>query len=200
MSKIAASDHPVHELIAQRWSPYDFSNRPVSDEDLRGLFEAARWAASSYNEQPWTYIVATQKDPEAFAKVLACLVEPNQAWAQAAPVLVLCCTSGKFSRNGKPNGCALHDLGLAAGNICLEATARGLSIHQMAGILPAKAVATFGVPEGVQVATAMAIGYATEPQKLSENFKQTDTEPRQRKPLSEFVFSGRWGDSSSLVK
>src|SRR5213080_1322606 len=106
MSKRAATDHPVHELIAQRWSPYAFADRPVSREDLLSLFEAARWAPSSYNEQPWTYILATKEDPEGYAKVLSCLVEGNQAWAKNAPVLALACTSLNFARDGRPNAAA----------------------------------------------------------------------------------------------
>lgn len=119
MSKRASADHPVHELIAARWSPYGFSNRTVSEADLRSLFEAARWAASSYNEQPWSYIVATRSDEAEFQKMLACLVEPNQEWARAVPVLALGVMKRAFERNGKPNGVALHDLGLASANLTL---------------------------------------------------------------------------------
>src|SRR3954463_9863012 len=132
--KQATSDHPVHELIARRWSPYAFADRAVSDAVLRSLFEAARWAASSYNEQPWSYIVATKADPEAFERLLSCLVEGNQAWARAAPVLALGCTSLHFTRNGKPNAAAVHDLGLASASLTLEATVRSLFVHQMIGI------------------------------------------------------------------
>lgn len=195
MSKRAVTDYPVHELIAQRWSPYGFDERPVSQEDIRSLLEAARWAASSYNEQPWSYILATRDEAEQFARVLSCLVEPNQAWAKAAPVLLLCCTSVNFSRNGKPNAAAIHDLGLAAGNLCLEATARGIAVHQMIGILPDKARDVFTIPEGVQVVTAMAIGYAADPGGLPHEVKDRDTTPRQRKPLGAFVFKGKWGES-----
>src|SRR5262245_6608882 len=108
--KLANPDHPIHELIARRWSPYAFADRTVSADDLRSLFEATRWAASSYNEQPWNYLVATRDDPPEFAKLLSCLVEPNQAWAKAAPVLALGCTSLHFTRNGQPNPAAVHDL------------------------------------------------------------------------------------------
>src|SRR5947207_1756329 len=94
--KQAAAGHPIHELIAQRWSPYGFADRPVSKQDLCSLFEAARWAPSSYNEQPWSYLVATKDNPEEYAKVLSCLVEGNQAWAKAVPVLALGCTSLNF--------------------------------------------------------------------------------------------------------
>src|SRR5215470_12451542 len=102
MTMRATTDHPVNELIATRWSPYAFADRPVSKADLLSLFEAARWAASSYNEQPWTYIVATKDNPEEFAKLLSCLVDGNQAWAKMAPVLALGCTALNFTRNSQP--------------------------------------------------------------------------------------------------
>ena len=102
MVKRASNAHPIHELIANRWSPYAFDSRPVSKADARSLFEAARWAASSYNEQPWRYLVATQDEPEEFAKLLSCLVEPNQVWAKAAPLLAVSVASLNFQLNGKP--------------------------------------------------------------------------------------------------
>src|SRR3954465_4942926 len=110
--KTANPDHPILDVLKKRWSPYIFSDKSVSATDLQSLFEAARWAASSYNEQPWSYIVATKDDAEGFARVLSCLVEGNQVWAKAAPVLALGCTSLNFVRNGKPNAAAVHDLGL----------------------------------------------------------------------------------------
>lgn len=200
MAKTANTDHPVHALIAGRWSPYGFADRPVSDEDLRSILEAARWAASSYNEQPWSYVVATKGEPEEFQRLLSCLVEANQQWAQAAPVLILACTRMTFTRNGKPNAAAAHDLGLAAGNLSLEATARGLSVHQMIGIVPERARATYQIPDDVQPLTALAIGYAADPGQLPEKLRQRDLAPRQRKPLAEFVYGGTWGAPSRLVQ
>src|SRR5947207_6688914 len=117
MSKQATPDHPVHELIARRWSPYAFADRPVSLDDLRSLFEAARWAASSFNEQPWSYVVATKDDPDEFARLLSCLVEGNQVWAKNAPALALGCVTLNFTRNNQPNAAAQHDLGLASANL-----------------------------------------------------------------------------------
>src|SRR3954471_20634613 len=115
--KDAKPDHPIHELLAKRWSPYAFADRPVPEDDLRSLFEAARWAASSYNEQPWSYVVATKSNPAELERLLSCLVEGNQAWARAAPVLALGCTSLHFTLNGKPNAAAAHDLGLASAGL-----------------------------------------------------------------------------------
>jgi nitroreductase len=196
--KQATPDHPIHDLIAERWSPYAFADRAVSDDDLRSLFEAARWAASSYNEQPWSYLVATNADPAEFQRLLSCLVEGNQVWAKAAPVLALGCTSLNFVRNGKPNAAAVHDLGLASANLCLEATARGLFVHQMIGILPDKAREVYAIPEGVQPLTGLAIGYAADAGTLPENLQGRDLAPRTRKRLAEFVFSGKWGTAGKL--
>jgi len=200
MTKRVTTDHPVLDLIAERWSPYAFADRQVSADDLRSLFEAARWAPSSYNEQPWSYIVATKADPEAFALLLSCLVEGNQAWAKAAPVLALGCTSLNFQRDGRPNAAAVHDLGLGSGNLVLEATARGLAVHQMIGILPDRAREVYQVPQGVQPLTGLAIGYAGDPAALPEHLRARDAARRPRKPAAAFVFSGKWGMAAEVVK
>jgi nitroreductase len=197
--KRASTDYPIHELLAERWSPYAFQDRPVSEADLRSLFEAARWAASSYNEQPWSYLVATKENPEHFQQLLSCLVEANQIWAKDAPVLALGIASLRFTRNNQDNQAAIHDLGLATGNLVVEATARGICVHQMIGILPDKARDLFNIPEGFEAWTGMAIGYQGDPMTLPDALKQRDLVPRQRKPLVQFVFSGKWGNPSSLV-
>ncbi len=199
MEKTAVTDHPIHALIASRWSPYAFSGREVSDQDLGALFEAARWAPSSYNEQPWSYMVATRKDSEDFERLLSCLVEPNQAWAKHAPVLALGVARERFTRNDKPNAAAVHDLGLAAGALLVEATARGLAVHQMIGILPDRARELYGIPDHSRAVTGLAIGYAGSSNALPEGLRERELAPRTRKPLSEFVFGERWGDAASLV-
>jgi nitroreductase len=197
--KRAKPDHPIHELLAARWSPYAFADRPVAEADLRSLFEAARWAASSYNEQPWSYIVATRDDRQQYERVLSCLVEGNQAWAKNVPVLALGVVTHKFKLNNKDNKAAVHDLGLAAGNLTFEATVRGLVVHQMIGILPDKARETFQIPEGSEAWTGLAIGYAGDAQTLPDKLKERDLAPRQRKPLAEFVFGAKWGEPAAVV-
>ncbi|WP_165251355.1 nitroreductase family protein [Paludisphaera soli] len=192
-------DRPIHDLHARRWSPYAFDDRPVAEDDLRSLFEAARWTASSYNEQPWAYIVATKADPEAFAKMLACLVEANQAWAGAAPVLTIGCVRKTFRKDGKPNAAAEHDLGAASFALTLEAVSRGLYVHQMIGILPDKVRETFGVPDDVAPLTALAIGHLGDPSTLPENLRTRDVTPKPRRPLAEFVFGDAWGHASPLI-
>ena len=193
--KPADTNYPINHILAARWSPYAFADRPVSQADLRSLFEAARWAPSSYNEQPWSYIVASKENKEEFARLLSCLVEGNQVWAKAAPVLALGCTSLNFTRNGKPNAAAHHDLGLASGNLVVEATSRGLLVHQMIGILPDRARELYQVPQGVQPLTGLAIGYEGDINSLPENIRERDKARRGRKPQAEFVFGGKWGSA-----
>ncbi len=197
--KKASTDYPIQGFLSERWSPYAFSSRAVSKADLCSLFEAARWAPSSYNEQPWSYIVATKDDAAQFEAVLACLNEANQAWAKAAPVLALGIVNLKFTRNGKENRAAVHDLGLAAGNLLAEATVRGISVHQMIGILPDKARDVFSIPEDAQAWTAIAIGYKASTVTLPDAIKERDLAPRQRKPLPQFVFSGKWRNPAPFV-
>ncbi len=192
MSKHARTDHPIHDLLAQRWSPYAFDGRSVTPDDARAIFEAARWAASSYNEQPWRFIVALRDDGEGFNQVLSCLVEANRQWAQHAGLLALTAIRTTFARNNKPNRVALHDLGLAAANLTLEATARGLHVHQMAGIEPDRAREVFSVPDGFEIATAIAVGYRTPAEQLQGELRDRETAPRTRRSLPEFVFGGQW--------
>src|SRR5215831_6572542 len=194
LAKQASPDHSIQDLISKRWSPYAFSDRAVSEDDLRSLFEAARWAASSYNEQPWSYIVATRENSEEFERLLSCLVEGNQQWAASAPVLVLGIASLNFSRNGKPNRAAIHDLGQASANLTLEATARGLYVHQMIGILPDKARELYAIPDAYEPMTAIAIGYLGDPGGFPQELQERDANRRPRKPLEEFVFRQRWGN------
>lgn len=196
--KLASPGYPIHTLLAGRWSPYAFADRPVPETALCSLFEATRWAASSCNEQPWRYLVATPDEPEQFARLLSCLTEGNQAWAKAAPILALGVVSLRFASNARSNRTAVHDLGLAAGNPPAEATARGLCVHQMIGIVPDKAREICGTPDGYEAWTGLATGYRGEPAGRPVQLRERDLAPRQRRPLREFVFSGKWGQPSSL--
>src|SRR5688572_11169626 len=157
--KYAQPDRPILPVMAERWSPYAYDPRPVEREKLLTCLEALRWAASSYNEQPWTYILAERGDTAAFAQALDCLVEGNQAWAKNAGVIMLSIVSRLFKKNSKPNKAAEHDMGLAAGNFVLQATALGLQAHQMIGIEPAKVRAAYKIPENHDPLTAIALGY-----------------------------------------
>jgi nitroreductase len=199
MHKPAPSDFPVHQLIIDRWSPRAFSERPVPPDVLRSLFEAARWAPSSSNEQPWAYIVGTREDHENFAKMLSVLIEFNAAWAKNAPVLALAVAELNFAKNNAPNRNAQYDTGAATALLSVEATARGLAVHQMAGFDPAKAREVFAIPAGWEAIAAIAIGYPGDPNSLPQHLKDRELAPRTRKPLSEFVMAGHWGHTASFV-
>ncbi len=199
MEKLAPTDFPIHDLLRRRWSPQAFSDRPVEPEKLRSLLEAARWAPSSFNEQPWAYLVATRDDPEEYARLLSVLVEGNIGWAQRAPVLMLSLAKLNFERNGKPNRHAFHDVGLASANLITQATALGLAVHQMAGFHAEKARELYGIPAGWEPVAAIALGYPGEADSLPEPIRQRELAPRARKPLEQFVFTGRWGGASRLV-
>ena len=187
-------DHPIHKLISARWSPYAFSERPIPRDDLLSIFEAARWAASSFNEQPWRYLVASRDQTKCFERILSCLLEGNRMWARQAPTLALGCVKRTFSRNGRPNRVAQHDLGLASATLTFEATSRGLFVHQMAGILPDKARSVFAIPESFGVVTGLALGYLAEPSTRARELHARDERPRTRHRLSEFVFGMNWGE------
>ncbi|TLY22155.1 MAG: nitroreductase [Nitrospirae bacterium] len=199
MEKPAVTHYPIHDLLKRRWSPRAFSDRRVEPATLRSLLEAARWAPSSFNEQPWSFIVATKDDQTEFGRLLSCLVEGNIQWAQHAPVLMVSVARLSFEDNGKPNRHALHDVGQAVANLIVQATAVGLMVHQMAGILPDMIRELYSLPEGYEPVAGIALGYPGDPQKLPESLRQRELAPRERKPLTEFVFSGRWGKTSPLV-
>jgi nitroreductase len=182
----------VLPVIYKRWSARAFAGRDVAEEDLRRVFEAARWAASSGNEQPWRYVVG-RRGTETHRKISESLVPNNQAWAKKAPVLMIGLARTRFTRDDRPNAYALYDLGAASSYLTLQAAALGLTTHQMAGFDREKARTLLGVPEGHELGAAIALGYQDDPDTLpSPELIQRETAPRQRKPLDEFVFS-EWG-------
>jgi nitroreductase len=199
MHKPAPTDSPIHELIRNRWSPRAFADKPVPPDVLRSLFEAARWAPSSNNEQPWVFLVAPKDDKENFEKMLSVLVEFNSSWAKSAPVLAIAVAKLSFAKNNAPNRNAQYDTGAASAYLSVEATARGLFIHQMAGFDPEKARQAFGIPVGWEALAALAIGYPGDPGSLPDRLKERELAPRTRKPLTEFVMAGHWGQPAPFV-
>ncbi|ACB50993.1 probable nitroreductase [Crocosphaera subtropica ATCC 51142] len=195
MKKPANNQYPIHELIKQRWSPLAFDNRLIEAEKIASLLEAARWAASCYNEQPWSFIVATKDNTEEYEKLLSCLVEANQKWAKDAPLLMLSVAKLSFERNNKPNRHAFHDVGLAVGNLTLQAQSFGLFVHQMAGFDVDKATQLYHIPDDYEPVAAIAVGYPGNVEQLEEDLQQRQLSPRSRKPLSDFVFQGTWNQS-----
>ena len=200
MKKPAPAESPIHELIRERWSPRAFSERLIAPDVLRSLFEAARWAPSSNNEQPWAYLVATRDDQENFEKTLGVLVEFNAGWAKSAAALAIAVCELKFAANGTPNRNAQYDTGAASVLLSIEATARGLSVHQMAGFDPQRTKEVFAIPEGWEPIAAIAIGYPGDPASLPEKLRQRELAPRTRKPIRDFVMTGSWGHTAPFAK
>jgi len=198
--KSAHTQVPIHELLATRWSPRAFADKAVEPEKLLALLEAARWAASCFNEQPWSYFVAHREDKAAYEQLFSCLVPGNQSWVKAAPVLLLSVAKTHFAYNDQLNRHAGHDVGLATANLTIEATALGLSVHQMAGFDAAKARERLQIPDDYEPMAMIAIGYRGAPDVLPEALQEKELAPRTRKPLKEFVFTAQWGHSADLVK
>ncbi|MCY4145477.1 MAG: phosphohistidine phosphatase SixA [Chloroflexi bacterium] len=190
----------LHELIRQRWSPVGFDReRPIKRETLLGILEAARWAASSSNLQPWRFIVARREDEAQFAKLLLTLREGNIAWAQHAAALMVAC-SRKFRKETVPNRHAGHDLGLAVGQMVLQALSQGVYVHQMGGFFPEKARQLYAIPDDFDPYTCIAFGYrATELGHLAEAQRGRDASPRERQPLDEMVFGGGWAQAANFL-
>jgi nitroreductase len=191
MQKPAETHFPINHLLQKRWSPRAFASYPVDRADLLSLFEAARWTASSSNQQPWSFVVTTNSDPEAHQNFVNILTGRNPLWAQHAPVLVLGVIQ-KESASGRLNRYAMYDLGQAVANLTVQATELGLSVRQMGGFDPDKARQWFDIPETHDPIVAIAIGYAGNADDLPEPLVEQERAPRFRKPLEAFVYEGAW--------
>ncbi|MDP3975561.1 MAG: nitroreductase family protein [bacterium] len=188
----------VHELIKSRWSPLAFSSDPIEPEKIKTLFEAMRWAPSSYNGQPWRIVYVVQDHPEQFEKLSSLLVEGN-AWAKTASLLLLVCAQKNFDHNGEPNKHHQYDTGAALENLFLQVTALGLVGHEMAGFDEEKSYELLGIPREEYVSMAMmAVGYPGDESELNDDLLQRQKAPRQRKPIQELVFAGEWGKPMDL--
>jgi nitroreductase len=192
-SKPADSQADLHPHIRERWSPRSFRNASVSLKDVRTLLEAARWAPSSSNEQPWRFIIGRKEDKDTFSKLLSVLNDSNQVWAKSASLLLLA-VAKKTNSKGVENRWARHDVGLALGSLVFQAMELGLHVHMMAGFNPDKAREVFHIPEDYDPTTAIAVGYAGDPNALPERLKERELAPRQRKPIEEIAFTSDWGN------
>jgi|SRR6185369_4472186 len=193
--KHARVDHDILDVIRRRWSPRAFDpNADISAAELHQLFEAARWAPSSLNEQPWRFVVArARQSPDSFAALLGTLTPRNQEWARFAPVLVLTAVRLTVERSGHPNPHAWYDAGQAVAFLTLQATAAGVATRQMQGFDPAGARDVCQVPAAFEPAVVIAIGRVGDPERLAhEPHRTAERQPRQRRPLTEFVFDGVW--------
>lgn len=194
MQKPAITQAPIHDIIANRWSPraYD-ANKALSQKQIISLLEAARWAPSCFGDEPWRFVVWDKnQDETAWEKAYDCIVPGNQTWAKDAPVLILICADTLFSHNQKPNRWANYDTGAAAVSLCLQATSMGLVTHQMGGFDGEKTHAAFGIPEQIEMMSMLAVGYAADADTLSDEFKERALAPRKRRPLGELFYDGVW--------
>ncbi len=198
MEKAAITSLDIQPLIKNRWSPRSFSSKKVSTDKLKRIFEAARWAPSSFNEQPWRFIVGVKGDGT-WEKLYECLVAFNQIWTEPAPVLILA-IGKKTSAKGDKNSVYQYDVGQSMAYITLQAEAEGLRSHQMGGFSKDKARELFNIPEDHDPMVMSAIGYQDAPERLKPDFAKMEKSPRERKPLEELVFSERHGHSHPMTR
>ena len=190
--KTAATDVPIHDLIASRWSPRAYSSEPVSREQLRAVLEAARWAPSSYNLQPWRFLVFDRSTDEvSFKKAFDTLVPFNQGWNAKAPVLI-CVTAHTLTSKGEINRCAPYDAGAAALSLVLQAHALGLAAHQMSGFDVNAFRKTFAVPDDIEVIAMISIAHYGDVDKLDPVLREREKSVRTRVPLADIAFAGAW--------
>jgi nitroreductase len=187
ITKKAGTDYPINELIAKRWSARAFSTRPVEKLKLLSILEAARWAPSSRNEQPWSYIIFTNENPKMLKKAQSVLKGIND-YAKRAPILICAITKKTYSDNGNPNRLHFHDLGAANENMFLEAFNQGLIMHEMGGFDVQKAREVFNIPQDYEVGIMIAIGYQDTYNVLPEKLREKAFIPRERKLLSQIAF------------
>lgn len=200
MEKNAIVKYSIHSLIEKRWSPRAFSDKAVEKDKLQKLFEAARWAASAYNEQPWRFILGIKNANETFTKINNSLVQFNQDWASQAPVLVAVLTKKTHTHNNETNESAHYDAGLAVGNLILQATAEGLYAHQMGGFSKEALIESFNIPDDFVPIAVIALGHIGDANNLPEYLKNMESNGRSRKDFNEFVFEKQFAGHSSLFE
>lgn len=196
MNKPAITQVAIDTTIASRWSgrAYDAA-KPVTQEQVIALLEAARWAPSCFGDEPWRFIVWNKaSNPQAWQQAFDCLVPGNQDWVVNAPILVLVCADTLFGYNQQPNRFAQYDTGAAAENLCLQAASMGMMAHQMGGFDASLAREKFNIPAQYTVMAMISVGYAADIATLSGDTLARETAPRSRKPLSELFFDGAWGE------
>jgi len=198
MEKPARAKYQLHSLLSNRWSPRAFSNKKVEKEKLQRIFEAARWAPSASNEQPWSFIVGESGD-ETFNKIFETLVEFNQLWVKTAPVVILALGKADSVKSGKENAWFKYDVGQSVAHLTFQASYEGLWLHQMGGFDGKKAKQLFDIPDGYEVVSAVAIGYMGDYHLLHPNLQKLEVTERERKNMDKFVFSNKFGETSGLI-
>ena len=193
LNKRAPAEYPIADVLARRWSPRAFADRAVGETDLRTLFEAARWAPSRSNSQPWRFLVATRREPREHERLASVLSERNRRWAMQAPVLALGIAQVRVGDRPLLHG--HYDVGQAVGSLLVQATELDLHVHQMAGYDRQAARELFGIPDDFEPMSALAIGYLGDLDSLPEDLRERELAARQRRSTHEFVFTGQFGSS-----
>jgi len=200
LEKLAETQTPIHEILARRWSPLAFSGQSVEKEKLLSVLEAARWAPSSRNEQPWAFLLAMKGESQDFEAMAGILAGANRLWAEKAPVLILTLAHTQITKDGTPNRHGFYDTGQATANLLAQATSLGLATHQMGGFDVEAARSRFHVPAGWEPVSVIALGYRSEPESLPEQLRARELGPRSRRPLATFVFSRGWGIAAPILE
>ena len=195
-AKIANRPAGLHPLLRERWSPRAYSNKAIGPDAIQRMFEAAQWAMSSYNGQPWRFVYATKDDAAGYERVLSTLIPFNQAWANSAPMIGIAIGRTHFEHNSEPNSWHAYDTGAAMALLTVQAHHEGLHVHQMAGFDPAKAKEVLNIPEGYSPIAAFTIGYVGDASALPDPLKEREGQPGQRKALAEIAFKGTFGATS----
>jgi len=198
-NKVAETRFAIVDDIAQRWSPCSFRPVALTTEQVGSLFEAARWAASSFNDQPWRFLYAGRSENSTgFSRILSTLMDRNPLWAQKAGMLAIVCASTRSARTGKPNPKAVYDTGQAVANLAIQATAMGLHVHQMGGFSADAARTVLDIPGDWEPIVAVAVGYRDVPENLVPEMQSRELSTRERLPLQEIVFHGTGRTAASL--
>jgi nitroreductase len=193
--KLAATSVPIHDVLARRWSARAFEcDKPVTPEQLGALLEAARWAPSCYNDQPWRYVIWDRlRNEHLWQQAFACLSEWNRNWVQNAPILMLAVADSEFSKTGRMNRWGTYDTGAASALLCVQAAAMGLAAHQMGGFDAPKIHRMLAIPERYTCMAMIAVGHPAPAEILDEELRALELAPRERRPLDSFCFNGEWG-------
>ncbi|MCO6500429.1 MAG: nitroreductase family protein [Vicingus serpentipes] len=182
----------INKLISERYSPRAFSDQPITEDQIKLILKAASLAASSYNEQPWRFVYALKENQEAFSRVFSCIMDFNHDWAKHAPALIVCVVKDNLSLNDKPNIHAWHDMGLAVGNLSLQALSMGIYVRQMGGFDSEIARTQLSIPKGYTPISVIALGYIGDINNLPVYLQERENSPKQVKPLEEVIFEGTW--------
>lgn len=195
MNKTTPTIAPVSDFIEKRWSPRSFdANKRISEKDIQSIFEAARWAPSCFNDQPWKFIVADRfQNEDAWNKMLACINDWNQGWAKSCPVLSIILHDTQFDRNGKHNKWGPYDTGAAAVSLMYQAIELGIHSHQMGGFHEDKIYDSYKIPDRYKAISVIAFGYHDQDGPADNEYKETDKKARERKNPNDSFFMNEWG-------